>query len=123
MSDARRASEEALERWDRYDSGFRERGGKHEGMSRACARSLATALRALVAERGHDGQPCTVERPCCVCDQRDSALRDLSRAVGALREIDAKIGHFADMKVTEFPHALVPLVARTVKAVLAEVGK
>ena len=47
----------------------------------------------------------------------------LSRAVGALREIDAKIGHFADMKVTEFPHALVPLVARTVKAVLAEVGK
>ena len=54
----------------------------------------------------------------------DAALRaENKRLREALREIDAKIGHFADMEVAEFPHALIPLVARIIKAVLAEVGK
>jgi len=55
VTDARRRAEEALAKWDEHDSYFRERGRKYEGMSRACARSLAAALRAVLAEEDERG--------------------------------------------------------------------
>ena len=43
----------------------------------------------------------------------------LAAAEECLREINAKVGHFADMDVQDFPLALIPLVARRARAFLA----
>ena len=62
-----------------------------------------------------------------LCDHRASDLDKqealLARAEAALREIEAKIGHFADMDVPDFPLALIPLAARIARAYFAEAGR
>ena len=63
------------------------------------AERRAEAAESRLRERDHDGQPCTAEHPCCVCDQRDAALAKLARLEAALREIaDGQHGEYCDYR-------------------------
>ena len=52
-------------------------------------------------------------------DRVNAAESRVARLEAALREIDQKIGHFAEMTVEDFPLALIPLVAKITHAALA----